>query len=86
MQGDPLTIVWAVISAALGIWMGTIGVVGFYYAPLAIPARVLFIAAGVLLLIPSDAFGGAIFADVAGLALGGAMFWRELSRRRRGSA
>jgi TRAP-type uncharacterized transport system fused permease subunit len=82
MQGDPLTIVWAVFTAALGIWMGTIGVVGFYSAGLAIVPRVLFIAAGVLLLIPSDAFRGAIFTDIIGLVLGGALLAREILRQR----
>jgi TRAP transporter 4TM/12TM fusion protein len=82
MQGDPLTIVWAVFTAALGIWMGTIGVVGFYSAALAIVPRVLFLAAGVLLLIPSDAFRGAIFTDIAGLVLGGALLAREILRQR----
>jgi TRAP transporter 4TM/12TM fusion protein len=82
MSGDPLTIVWAVITAALGIWMGTIGVVGYYSTPIAIPTRILFVAAGVLLLIPSDAFKGAIFTDIAGFALGAVMLGRELLRRR----
>ena len=86
MQGDPLTIIWAVISAALGIWMGTIGVVGYYYAPVSIPSRILFVAAGLLLLIPSDAFENAIFTDVAGLVLGAVMLGRELLRRRKESS
>jgi TRAP-type uncharacterized transport system fused permease subunit len=82
MQGDPLAIAWAVLTAALGIWMGTIGVVGYYAAPIALPSRVLFVVAGLLLLIPADAFKGAILTDVAGLALGAVMLGRELFRRR----
>jgi TRAP transporter 4TM/12TM fusion protein len=82
MNGDPLTIVWSVATAALGIWMGTIGVVGYYSAPVGILRRTLFIAAGVLLLIPSDAFRGAAIADVAGLLLGGVLLALEMSRKR----
>jgi len=82
MAGDPLMIVWAVISAALGIWMGTIGVVGYYSAPIPIALRVLFVVAGVLLLIPADAFRGAILTDLAGLVLGAALLGRELLRQR----
>ncbi|HXZ55277.1 MAG TPA: TRAP transporter fused permease subunit [Burkholderiales bacterium] len=78
MSGDPLTIVWSVITAGLGIWMGTIGVVGYYSGPIAAPLRILFIVGGVLLLIPTDAFRGAAFADVAGLILGGVLFGREV--------
>ncbi|HUL92103.1 MAG TPA: TRAP transporter fused permease subunit [Burkholderiales bacterium] len=86
MQGEPLTIAWAVLTAALGIWMGTIGVVGYYSAPIPASLRVLFIVAGVLLLIPSDAFRYAGLADIAGLALGGALLGRELLRGRKESA
>jgi TRAP transporter 4TM/12TM fusion protein len=82
MQGDPLTIAWAVVTAALGIWLGTIGVVGYFYAPVAAGWRALFIVAGVLTLIPADMFPGAIFTDIAGLALGAFLIVRELRRRR----
>jgi hypothetical protein len=46
------------------------------------PVRGLFVVAGVLLLIPSDAFRGAGLADVAGLALGAVLLWRETHGRR----
>jgi len=83
MQGHPLMIAWAVLTAALGIWLGTIGVVGFFYRPVAGAWRALFIAAGVLVLIPADMFPGAIFTDIVGIALGGALLARELHHRRR---
>jgi TRAP transporter 4TM/12TM fusion protein len=83
MHGDPLTIAWAVASAALGLWLGTIGVVGYFYRPVAGWARAAFIVAGVLALIPADMFAGAILADVAGILLGGALLARELYLRRR---
>ena len=82
MNGAPLTIGWAVLTAAIGIWLGTIGVVGFFYAPVAALWRVLFIAAGVLTLIPADMFPGAVFTDVVGLALGAILVARELRLRR----
>jgi TRAP transporter 4TM/12TM fusion protein len=82
MQGNPLTVAWAALTAALGVWMGTIGVVGYYSAPISLGMRALFVIAGVLLLIPADAFKGAIFTDIAGLVLGGALLAREVFRRR----
>ncbi|HEU4440957.1 MAG TPA: TRAP transporter fused permease subunit [Burkholderiales bacterium] len=80
MRGDPLTIAWAVGTAAFGIWLGTIGVVGYFYRPVAGWARAAFIVAGILTLIPADMFRGAIVTDVVGLALGGALLARELYR------
>jgi TRAP-type uncharacterized transport system fused permease subunit len=82
MRGDALTIAWAVGTAAFGIWLGTIGVVGYFYRPVAGWARAAFIAAGVLTLIPADMFRGAIVTDLVGLALGGALLARELYRRK----
>ncbi len=82
MRGDPLTIVWAVVTASIGIWLGTIGVVGFFYRPIVGWLRALFIAAGVLTLIPADMFPGAILTDAAGLGLGSFLIGRELLRRR----
>ncbi len=82
MAGDPLTIAWAVLTAALGIWLGTIGVVGYYSAPIPIALRALFVAAGVLLLIPADAFPGAIVTDIVGLVLGSVLLGREVIRKR----
>jgi len=81
MRGDPLTVVWAVASAALGIWLGTIGVVGYFYRPVAAWTRAAFVVAGILTLIPADMFPGAIFTDIVGIALGGALLARELYRR-----
>ena len=82
MSGDPLTIIWSVVTAGLGIWMGTIGVAGFYSGPIPALKRMLFVTAGVLLLIPSDAFRGAVYTDIAGLVLGAALLARQVFRRR----
>ena len=84
MAASPPVVAWAVFTAAAGIWLATIGVVGYFYAPVGGVARALFIAAGVLVLIPSDMFAGAIYTDVTGLALGSVLLlleWRARSKR-----
>ena len=86
MQGHPLVIAWAVASAALGIWLGTIGVVGFFYRPVTGYWRALFILAGVLTLIPADMFPGAVVTDIVGLSLGAALIARELLQRKKAPA
>lgn len=82
MQGHPLVIAWAVFTASVGIWLGTLGVVGFFYREIPRGERVLFIVAGVLTLIPADMFRGAWITDAAGLALGGILVARELANRK----
>ena len=82
MQGSALGIVWSVACAAFGIWLGTVGIVGFFYRAIPPLERALFVVAGVLTLIPHDMFPGAWLTDAVGLALGGALLARELHRRR----
>jgi TRAP transporter 4TM/12TM fusion protein len=82
MHGAPLVVAWAAITAALGIWLGTIGVVGFFYRPLGAGARALYVVAGVLTLIPADMFRGAYLTDVVGLGMGALRLAREFSLRR----
>jgi TRAP-type uncharacterized transport system fused permease subunit len=84
MIGTPWSIAWAVLTASLGIWLGTIGVVGYFYAQVAPLYRVLFVAAGVLTLIPADMFPGALVTDIVGLGLGAVLVARELRVRRAG--
>jgi TRAP transporter 4TM/12TM fusion protein len=83
MHGAPLGIAWAVATAAFGIWLGTVGIVGFFYRAIPRLERALFVIAGVLTLIPYDMFSGAFFTDVVGLGLGGALLARQLHLRRR---
>jgi TRAP transporter 4TM/12TM fusion protein len=83
MQGSALGIVWSVACAAFGIWLGTVGIVGFFYRPIPRLERALFVVAGVLTLIPHDMFAGAWITDAVGLALGGALLFRELMGRKR---
>ncbi|MGE5128903.1 MAG: TRAP transporter permease [Sphingomonadaceae bacterium] len=82
MKGAPLLIAWNGLTAALGIWMGTIGVVGFFLERIGVAARALFVVAGVLLLIPGDSLRGAHYTDYVGLALGALLLWREVARHR----
>ena len=83
MQGAALGIVWSVACAAFGIWLGTVGIVGFFYRAIPTLERALFVVAGVLTLIPHDMFAGAWITDAVGLALGGALLFRELMGRKR---
>ena len=82
MRGEPLTIAWAVASAAFGLWLCTIGVVGYFYRPVTGWARAAFVVAGVLTLIPADMFQGALVTDIAGIVLGAALLAREWRLRR----
>ena len=59
---------WNLARNILGIFVGTAGIVGFAFAPLALPMRLAFGAAALAILIPPHAFPGADMLDWFGLA------------------
>ena len=76
--GEPGDIALALVTAALGIWLGSIAVIGYFMRPMGAGLRALFGVAGILALIPSGAFPGAVVTDVIGAALGAALIAREI--------
>jgi len=86
MQGPPLAIALAAATATLGVWLVSVGIVGFMVRPLGAAARIAFIVSGIALVIPADAFPGALATDIAGFLLGVALAARELWVRRRAGA
>jgi TRAP transporter 4TM/12TM fusion protein len=81
--GAPLLIAWTALTALAGIWLVTIGFVGFLRSPLSAPTRILFAAIGLALFVPPYAFPGAPVLEgigvLGGLGLGA---WLWLERRR----
>ena len=67
MSGSWSAIAWDVARNMLGIFVGTAAVVGFGFAPLAMPMRIAFGAAALAILIPPHAFPGAGPLDWIGL-------------------
>jgi TRAP-type uncharacterized transport system fused permease subunit len=85
--GPPLLVAWTALTAVAGIWLVTIGVVGFLRHPLGAPARVLFGAIGLALLIPPYAFPGAPLVEGVGVLGGlGLAAWLHLGHRRAAAA
>jgi TRAP transporter 4TM/12TM fusion protein len=83
--GSPASIALALVTAAIGIWLASIAVIGYFVRPLGAGMRALFGFAGLMALIPAGAFEGAIITDVIGTVLGAALIARELwlARNRR---
>jgi TRAP transporter 4TM/12TM fusion protein len=84
MQGNAFDIGLAFVTATLGIYLVSVGVVGFMARPVGPVLRVLFAVAGLALMIPANTFEGAIWTDIGGFALGAVLMGREfLAFRRR---
>ncbi|MBI4294434.1 MAG: TRAP transporter fused permease subunit [Betaproteobacteria bacterium] len=86
LRGETGDIALAIVTAVLGIWLVSIGLVGYFLRRIALPLRLLYGAAGLLALIPANAFPGAALTDVIGAAVGGVLILAEfwIARARRG--
>ncbi|MGQ0546273.1 MAG: TRAP transporter permease [Betaproteobacteria bacterium] len=86
--GPAADVALALITATLGIWLASIGTIGYFMRPMGAGLRLAFGVSGVLALIPAGAFPGAVWTDVAGAAGGAALIARELwlHRARRAAA
>ncbi|MGQ9368319.1 TRAP transporter permease [Azospirillum sp. ST 5-10] len=86
LQGDALQVAWALVTAVAGIYMTTAGAVGFLMGPIGPAMRAAAAGGGILSLIPAGLFEGAIWSDVAGLALLAVLVAVQLRRSRRREA
>jgi TRAP transporter 4TM/12TM fusion protein len=75
MQGAWWQILWAVATNCVGIWCGTIAVVGFFMRRIAPWQRAAFLAAGLALLYPAAKLAGGAALNLAGLAAAGGLLW-----------
>jgi TRAP transporter 4TM/12TM fusion protein len=82
--GDATSVVLAFITAVMGVWLISIGMVGHFQRPLTPAMRVLFFAFGISALIPADMLGGVVL-DTIGVAGGAVLIGYEywLGRQRR---
>jgi TRAP transporter 4TM/12TM fusion protein len=67
----------ALVTATLGIWLVSIGTIGYFLRPMGTGLRIAFGASGLLALIPAGAFPGAVWTDIGGAARGAALLVRE---------
>jgi TRAP transporter 4TM/12TM fusion protein len=83
LQGNPMQIAQAVVTALAGVWLISAGFVGYLFRPLPSDRRVLFVVAGFLLLVPAGAASWGEISDIVGLALAAGLLAIEATIRRR---
>jgi TRAP-type uncharacterized transport system fused permease subunit len=86
MEGTVFDIALAFVTATFGIYLVSVGVVGYMTRPVGAALRVLFPIAGLALMIPGNAFEGAIWTDIGGFVLGAGLFLFEIASGRRREA
>jgi TRAP transporter 4TM/12TM fusion protein len=83
MQGKPINVLIAVATALLGVWIATTGILGYLFQPMRPLTRAFAIAAGVALMIPNQAFAGAVYIEVAGFIFAAVLVTGEVFTSRR---
>ena len=82
MQGSILDIVTVTITSLFGIWLICAAMTGYFSRVLSLPRRILFAAAGIMLLSPHQASEFMLWINIAGAAAGIALVAAELKARR----
>lgn len=84
LRGDLGQAAWQIAGCGLGIWFGTMGLVGHLFRPLGFWQRAILAIAGVVLLLPLDRVEGGREIALAALVLGAMLVGREaLAQRQR---
>jgi TRAP transporter 4TM/12TM fusion protein len=83
MDGPLHLIAWNFCRILYGLFVGTAAIVGFALMPLSLPARMLYGALAVTIVLPAEAFAGAGYLNVAGIvASAGVLILARLRRSR----
>ncbi|MCP1673684.1 TRAP transporter 4TM/12TM fusion protein [Natronocella acetinitrilica] len=82
-QGVSLDFFWILASALLGVWLVSAAIAGQFFGRIGASYRLLLTVAGLMVLVPPNAFEGAVMVEVAGLALAAvAVTWLVIAARR----
>jgi TRAP transporter 4TM/12TM fusion protein len=84
MDGPAYLIVWNFARILFGLFLGTAAIIGFALMPLTLPARLLYGALSLLIVLPPESFAGGHYVNFFGIGAGVALL--VVDHLRRGSA
>ncbi len=67
--GPPGEVIWAAVTATIGVFAATVAIVGYLRDELALWTRIALFAGGIAVVTPAGAFDGAFYGEVVGLVL-----------------
>lgn len=76
-QGTAFAIASGAVTAVLGVWIASCGLIGYMFGPLGMVSRFLFFGSGILLLLPAEAIPHGLLVNGVGLAIGGALLGKD---------
>ena len=69
MKGPAVQIAFTFVTALAGVWMVSVGVIGYFVRPVKTPLRIAYLAGGLALLLPIDAVSDALWVNLGGMGI-----------------
>jgi TRAP transporter 4TM/12TM fusion protein len=82
LEGTPASVLLALITALIGVWLICAAFAGYAVRALSTPMRIGFAVAGLLLFVPADAVRYGEWTDIVGFVLGAILLGREIMATR----
>ena len=82
-HGEPLDVGILLVAAIAGVWLGSAGMMGYFFDRLSGLQRVLFLGCGLTLLLPLHLLEGGLYIRIGGAILGVVLVAREYMVNRR---
>ncbi len=83
LQGSTIDLIIDVSTAIAGVWLVSAAIAGYFARILPVADRLAFTLAGAMLLLPRGVGGWVAWVNLAGLAFGSALVFREIMAARR---
>jgi TRAP transporter 4TM/12TM fusion protein len=86
MQGTVAEILYSVAVTVAGVWLFSVGLIGYFVSPLTRTKRLAFLIAGLATMSPTAILLPSLFINLAGIVAGVLLVGVELSLRRKAAA
>jgi TRAP transporter 4TM/12TM fusion protein len=80
MNGAPVDVILRLALTLLGIFMGTLAVIGYFQTSVPVANRIAYAVIALMLLVQSSMFAGAVWVNIAGVCAAAAAIAREWLR------
>ena len=86
MDGPTSGIITSFVTVSIGVWLASVGLVGYFVRDLNWPLRAAFIVSGLVAMLPGEAIPAGLAVKLAGIAAGAVLVAVELAVRKRANA
>ena len=83
MHGSAIDVLVAFVCAVAGVWVASAGFLGFFMTRLGLPMRVLFVVAGLSLLLPMEVLEAGVAIRIGGAVITAILLGREFLIRKK---